>query len=615
MKETKVKKMYKIIFIFTIVLLYMFIGKVYANSINDIDIDVYIDKNGDANVTETWKEWLNEGTEGYKEYKNLGNSEISDFQVFDDTGKEYQYQDQWLTSESFENKAYKCGINKYGNEIELCWGISNYGYRTYVLKYKISNIVQQYTDTQGIYFNFLNMDLLIYNAKITIHSDFPFSLENSRIWAFGAEGKINFIDGNIVFSATNLMPGSDYMVVMARFQSNIFNTTNNINESFDQIYDDAMKDAFYPNDPWKRFLYIISIIWESNHTFIMYFIGMIVLMIIFQNILFKPRISNKFLNVQLVIGKKDIKLPPNWKIKYCREIPFNKDIFKAYWVMNTYNMAKEQDLKKNLIGAFLLKWIEEDKITICKNKKGIFDIFSGNYAIDFSKNVEIEDYTEKKLFEILKDASGINKILEPNEFKKWSLNNFRELEQWFSSALYYGKNKLEIEQFIISEEVEKRSLFRKYTIKRKRLSPKLKEEAIKLKGLKKYLTEYSLMKEKESIEVKLWEDYLIFAQLFGIANKVEKQFKEMYPELDIKDNVGVDLKCIAVIEMTNIGVNGMVKGRVAEEKRIKHIRYSSSSSSYSSHDYSGSSRDSGGGGSSYSGGGSSAGGSSGGGFR
>ena len=42
---------------------------------------------------------------------NLGNSEISDFQVFDDTGKEYQYQDRWLTSESFENKAYKCGIN------------------------------------------------------------------------------------------------------------------------------------------------------------------------------------------------------------------------------------------------------------------------------------------------------------------------------------------------------------------------------------------------------------------------------------------------------------------------------------------------------------------------
>ena len=125
------------------------------------------------------------------------------------------------------------------------------------------------------------------------------------------------------------------------------------------------------------------------------------------------------------------------------------------------------------------------------------------------------------------------------------------------------------------------------------------------------IVSYNQMQQRKRRK-KLWEDYLIFAQLFGIANKVEKQFKEMYPELDIKDNVGVDLKCIAVIEMTNIGVNGMVKGREAEEKRIKHIRYSSSSSS---HDYSGSSRDSGGGGSSYSGGGSSAGGSSGGGFR
>ena len=113
-----------------------------------------------------------------------------------------------MTSESFENKAYKCGINKYGNEVELCWGISNYGYRTYVLKYKISNIVQQYTDTQGIYFNFLNMDFVVYNAKITIHSDFPFSLENSRIWAFGTEGEINFIDGNIVFYTTNVLYGS-----------------------------------------------------------------------------------------------------------------------------------------------------------------------------------------------------------------------------------------------------------------------------------------------------------------------------------------------------------------------------------------------------------------------
>ena len=30
-------------------------------------------------------------------------------------------------------------------------------------------------------------------------------------------------------------------------------------------------------------------------------------------------------------------------------------------------------------------------------------------------------------------------------------------------------------------------------------------------------------------EVKLWKDYLVYAQLFGIADKVAKQFQKLYP--------------------------------------------------------------------------------------
>ena len=39
------------------------------------------------------------------------------------------------------------------------------------------------------------------------------------------------------------------------------------------------------------------------------------------------------------------------------------------------------------------------------------------------------------------------------------------------------------------------------------------------------------MKSKEAIEVKLWDEYLMFAYLFGIADKVAKQFKNLYPEI------------------------------------------------------------------------------------
>jgi len=39
------------------------------------------------------------------------------------------------------------------------------------------------------------------------------------------------------------------------------------------------------------------------------------------------------------------------------------------------------------------------------------------------------------------------------------------------------------------------------------------------------------MDTKEVMEVMLWDEYLMFAYLFGIADKVAKQLKNMYPEV------------------------------------------------------------------------------------
>ena len=44
-----------------------------------------------------------------------------------------------------------------------------------------------------------------------------------------------------------------------------------------------------------------------------------------------------------------------------------------------------------------------------------------------------------------------------------------------------------------------------------------------------FLKEFTLSDQREAVEVKLWKDYLVYAQLFGIADKVAKQFKKLYP--------------------------------------------------------------------------------------
>lgn len=61
---------------------------VQANSISKIDMDIYIDNNGDAQVTETWTCYANKGTEVYHPYYNLGNSKITNLRVSEGS-KEY----------------------------------------------------------------------------------------------------------------------------------------------------------------------------------------------------------------------------------------------------------------------------------------------------------------------------------------------------------------------------------------------------------------------------------------------------------------------------------------------------------------------------------------------
>ena len=68
--------------IFTLVLM-LIPSIILANEISNIDIDIYVDNEGVAHVTEKWDTSLYEGTEGYKPYyiicKNFVKSSINIF--------------------------------------------------------------------------------------------------------------------------------------------------------------------------------------------------------------------------------------------------------------------------------------------------------------------------------------------------------------------------------------------------------------------------------------------------------------------------------------------------------------------------------------------------------
>lgn len=594
-----IKTKYLILFTF-----FLFIPQVKANSIKNIDMDVFVEKNGDASVTETWKTTSNEGTEIYRGYATKSYS-ISNFTVSDDLGRNYEFLSDWDISGSFSDKAYKNGINYNDDGIELCWGISQYGNRTYTLKYNISNLVKQYTDNQGIYFNFLSSIKAVDSVKITIHSDEPFSLDNAKIWDFGNNGEINFKDGKIVLTAKNLTE-SQYIVGLVRFEHNIFNISNITSESFDDVYDSAMSDVKDIEKPFEIkdiFLLLVAAIFFNP-------ILWIVLLMIFINKFNKKseKLTEFILGSRKRSGDLDFGLDGNVlpeDVNYYREIPSNKDLERAYWVCLKYSVIPEEKVKQGIIGAILLKWIKNGYITVLKMEKGILSFKDNNYAIDLTKITNVDNEIENGLLKILITAAGPNKILEAKEFKKWSKKNYSEVSSWFSSIDDQVELNLEKEGLItLTQETTQGMFGTSKNITIKNVNPKLKEEAAQLKGLKKFLLDFSIMPEREYFEVKTWEEYLILAQLMGIADKVAEQFSKIYPNFNQESLLNSDFATLAVINMADFGYAGMVRGYEIANSR-----------SSEDHDYSGSSRSSGSGGSSYNSGGSSAEGSSGGGFR
>ena len=119
-----------------------------------------------------------------------------------------------------------------------------------------------------------------------------------------------------------------------------------------------------------------------------------------------------------------------------RDIPCNKDIYKAYFISVAYYLTKK---KTDIFGAILLKWVKEDKISITK-------INNKDLAMNLGEST-FDREIEQKLYDMLKEASKDN-ILESKEFEKWCKKNSNKIIKWFDDLLNEEGNVLVNEGFL-----------------------------------------------------------------------------------------------------------------------------------------------------------------------
>ncbi len=509
-----------LVLIFAFIIFAIF-EKCEANSINKISMDIAIDDNGTASVTEIWDCNASQGTEVYHPYYNLGNSTFSNLAV-SDNGTDYQTLSSWNTVGTLSSKANKCGIHTISNGIELCWGISQYGTHKYIVKYNISNFVSTLTDSQMIYWTLIpyNFSSEIGSAYIKIHTNFNIS-SNVGVWGYGNYGGTAYVyNGYIEMQSKGKLSTDQYMTILVQFPSGTFSkNTNKLNNNFNYYLNMAENGS-------AKYVKSSNTTSSSKFLFILVYIMMVLALFLFYFLINKGVPPLKFYfntsksNIKFGIGEKSI---PN-DIPYFRDIPCDGDLFEAYYIAYQYNILKN---KNDIFGAIILKWLKDSLIKIGKKEAGL--IFKKENIIIILNETNISSITNKKerqLFYMLKDASK-DGILENHEFENWCYSSYSRVLRWFDDIAYEQRDNL-VAKGLIASNLKNYGFYSQITYS---ATSKLKEEAIKLAGLKKFLLDYSTIVEKTIVEVKLFEKYLIFAQIFGIAKQVSAEFKELYPEV------------------------------------------------------------------------------------
>ena len=557
--------------ILLIIVSFLFIDVVKAETIQSINMDIYVDSNGDAHVTETWKTTATEKTEYYHAFYNIGNSEITDLTVKDET-TEYSLVN-WNVDASLEDKAYKYGYNYTNNGVELCFGKSSYGNHTYTLTYTIQSFVSRVDDADIIYWNLLDsISPSPSSVNIVIYADQPFS-DDLDVWGYGNYGGLAYVyDGKIYLSSDGKLGNDEYMVALVKFPLNSFNTTNNLNQNFEYYHDMAETGA----DHYKETKSIGDIVIIIIN---LLFYGVIFLITIFSIVKGASKGGIISGSITLDYGEQGNKLPK--EVNMFRDLPCNKDIYRAYWVAYNYGLMKR---KTDFLGTILLKWLKEGKVRVENKTVGTIFKKEATTIVFSQENCQFDNSLESDLYDYMFEASK-DGILESKEFEKWCQNHYSRILNWFDNVLNYENKRLEEEGKLVKQEKTTLKIFKFTTYQ---VNPSMKEEAIQMKGLKIFFNEFENMKDKSAIEVMLWEEYLMYAQIFGVADKVAKQFKQLYPD------VVTDYSYDSVIWINDFSYSGISSATTA---RSRAESYSSGGGGFSSGGGGGGSFGGGGGGS------------------
>ncbi|WP_299349767.1 DUF2207 domain-containing protein [uncultured Catenibacterium sp.] len=484
-----------------------------STRVNSIDINCQIDQNGTATFVEKWDMDVSEGTEGYKIFNGMSDQPLKLIGVTDDRGKTYTNIGSWNSDLSKEYKTNKCGLIRDGGHYELCFGLGDYGRRSYTMTYQIDHFVNQYEDQQGINYAFISdMALNVGDVTIRVSGITPYSKDNAKIWAFGYSGSVNFDDGSVVLQTHSL--NSNKMQLLMGLESNAYASPNQrySRKKFEKVVNEAKEGSSYSKGMSKAAKIMLFI-------FITFVIVMVIFIIVAVIVFSDSGVV--FENGRTIKGKE---------VTPFREIPCDKDIFLFYYLAKKLDIIGDDESRENLISGFILKWVRDGVVTIREKESGAI-VKKKNYDMYLDVDVKFENKQESALYKMFILASK-DGVLQTKAFQKWCGKHYKKIDSWFTKVDNIIEDSMNKNGYAKTATVYKRVLFWNIPRDRTVWTNKAYDQCLYVWGFNNFLKDEDNMKEKAAIEVKLWDEYLIFAAVLGIADRVEKQLKVAIPRYE-----------------------------------------------------------------------------------
>lgn len=461
-----------------------------ANNVPKMEIDVALGTDGSAVITQIWTADTDEGTEFYLACGDSGFLYITDFSVSDESGT-YAFLEEWNLDASFEEKAGKCGILQTEDGVELCWGISQYGVRRYTITYTLHGLVGAYSDVDGFNHRFVDeMGIFPTDVVLTIRNedDTPLTDRNCGIWAFGYDGQIQLKDGVICAWSDTSLESGQHMTIMVSLEKGLLAPLRNVDGSFEDVKERAFEGSNYKEDE-GRFSDLL--------------LGIVPFLLVGVFIALAAVFASKFRKVSLRRRMR--------QVQYFRDAPNNGNLNVTHRLAAACELCKEDSLP----GVYMLRLISNGAL----EPEEAADAFP-QVNLRLVRSPTSGNPYDNAFYAILEMAAGADGVLHAKEFERFCSQNSKPLADFVDSC------RQDADRTMIRSGCYHGAVCQGV----KSLTQKGQKQLDEILGLKRFLLDFSLIHERGIKETVIWQDYMIYAYLLGIADQVAPQIRKLYPE-------------------------------------------------------------------------------------